>query len=77
MKKIKEVVIRDEFIRLGQALKLVGFVDSGLEAKLLIQQGHIFVNGIVERQRGKKLVENDEVSFHGNEFVIKKQSAES
>ena len=68
---MEEVIIRDEFIKLGQALKLAGLVESGVDAKMVIQDGLVRVNGQVETQRGKKLVDNDEVSFDGNTFVIK------
>ena len=68
---MEEVIIRDEFIKLGQALKLSGLVESGVDAKMVIQDGLVRVNGQVETQRGKKLVNKDEVSFDGNTFVIK------
>ena len=68
---MEEVIIRDEFIKLGQALKLAGLVESGVDAKMVIQDGLVKVNGRVETQRGKKLVDKDEVSFDGNIFVIK------
>ena len=68
---MEEVIIRDEFIKLGQALKLAGLVESGVDAKMVIQDGLVKVNGQVETQRGKKLVDKDEVSFDGNTFVIK------
>lgn len=68
---MEEVIIRDEFIKLGQALKLAGLVESGVDAKMVIQDGLVKVNGQVETQRGKKLVNKDEVSFDGNTFVIK------
>lgn len=68
---MEEVIIRDEFIKLGQALKLAGLVESGVDAKMVIQDGLVKVNGRVETQRGKKLVDKDEVSFDGNTFVIK------
>lgn len=68
---MEEVIIRDEFIKLGQALKLAGLVESGVNAKMVIQDGLVKVNGQVETQRGKKLVNKDEVSFDGNTFVIK------
>ena len=64
------VTIRDEFIKLGQALKLAGLVDSGVEAKIVIQDGQVLVNGQVECQRGKKLVSGDVVSYKGSEFQI-------
>ena len=49
-----ELKLRDEFIKLGQALKAAGFVDSGVEAKLVILDGQVKVNGETEYQRGKK-----------------------
>lgn len=67
---MKEITIRDEYIRLGQALKLAGLVDSGLEAKLAIQDGEVSVNGEKEYQRGKKLRHGDVVAFRGEEFGI-------
>ncbi len=68
---MEEVTIRDDYIKLGQALKLAGLVESGVDAKVVIQDGQVKVNGRVETQRGKKLVENDEVSFDGNSFIIR------
>lgn len=62
--------IKDDFIKLGQALKLAGLVDSGVDAKFVIQDGLVKVNGAVEVQRGKKLVAGDVVSYNGKEFVI-------
>ena len=62
--------IKDDFIKLGQALKLAGLVDSGVDAKFVIQDGLVKVNGSVEVQRGKKLVSGDVVSYNGKEFVI-------
>lgn len=68
---MKEIKIRDDYIKLGQALKLAGLVDSGVDAKMAIQDGLVKVNGHVETQRGKKLVDKDEVSFDGSAFVIR------
>ena len=62
--------IKDDFIKLGQALKLAGLVDSGVDAKFVIQDGLVKVNGNVEVQRGKKLVSGDVVSYNGKEFVL-------
>ena len=45
----------EDFIRLGQVLKAVGFVDSGAEAKEVIQDGQVKVNGEMELRRGRKL----------------------
>ncbi len=68
---MEEVRIKDEFIKLGQALKLANLVESGVDAKFVIQDGLVKVNGEVCTQRGKKLVDGDQVSFEGNTFVIK------
>ena len=69
-----EVSIReeDEFIKLGQALKKGGLVDSGVEAKVVIQDGQVRLNGQVEVQRGKKLHDGDIVSYNGEELKIVK-----
>ena len=61
---------RDDFIKLGQALKLAGMVSSGVEAKIMIQDGQVCVNGEVEVQRGKKLYDGDIISFNGEEAQI-------
>lgn len=65
-----EIKIKDDSIKLGQALKLAGLVESGVDAKFVIQNGQVQVNGRVETQRGKKLIDNDEVCFEGNRFVV-------
>ena len=67
---MEEVRIRDDYIRLGQALKLAGLVGSGVDAKIVIQDGQVRVNGQVETQRGKKLVAGDQVEFEGKTFEI-------
>ncbi len=64
------IQIRDEFIKLGQALKLAGLVDSGVEAKEVITSGQVKVNGQVEIQRGKKIVDGDVVEFDGSQFKV-------
>jgi len=60
----------DEFIKLGQFLKAVGFSDSGAEAKDEIINGNVKVNGEVELRRGKKLKDGDTVSFAGKTVKI-------
>ena len=64
------VKLRDEYIKLGQALKAAGLVSSGLDAKTVIQNGMVKVNGEVETQRGKKLYDGDEVSYDGETIRI-------
>ena len=68
--KMEQIQIRDEFIKLGQAMKLSGMVESGLDAKLFIQDGEVKVNGEVELRRGRKLYKGDQVEFDGEEFTI-------
>lgn len=64
------IQLREEFIKLGQALKAVGYVESGVEAKEVIQDGQVTVNGEVETRRGRKLYAGDIVSFNGEEIGI-------
>lgn len=69
---METIKIRDEFIKLGQALKLAGLVDSGVMAKNVILDGLVKVNGSVELQRGKKLYEGDVFSFQGEDVKVTK-----
>ena len=62
----------DEFIKLGQALKKASLVGSGVDAKMVIQDGLVQVNGEVEVQRGKKLHDGDVVSYDGETIQIVK-----
>ena len=64
----REVPIRDESIRLGQFLKLSDLIDNGADAKPLLMQGLVFVNGELETRRGRQLVKGDVVSV-GDEAV--------
>ena len=63
---------QDEFIKLGQALKAAGLVESGVEAKDVIQNGLVLVNGEIDTRRGRKLYQGDTASFDGNEIKIEK-----
>ncbi|MCQ2497802.1 MAG: RNA-binding S4 domain-containing protein [Lachnospiraceae bacterium] len=64
------IKIKDEFIKLGQALKLAGLVDSGVEAKIVILDGKVKVNGETEYQRGKKLHNNDIFEYNGKAVKV-------
>ena len=64
------LLLKEEYIKLGQALKAAGFVESGVDAKFAVQDGLVKVNGQVETQRGKKLVEGDIVEYDGNSIKI-------
>ncbi len=64
------IKLREDFIKLGQALKAAGLVESGVDAKFVIQDGLVKVNGQIETQRGKKLVAGDVVEFDGLQIKI-------
>ena len=64
------IKIRDEYIKLGQALKLAGLVDSGVDAKIEIQDGNVKVNGEIELQRGKKIYVGDVLEFDGQQVRV-------
>ena len=62
----------EDYIKLGQALKATGLVESGLEAKEMIQQGLVIVNGEIDERRGRKLYDGDEVVFDDQKISIQK-----
>ena len=67
---METIKIRDEYIKLGQALKLAGLVESGVQAKIEIQEGFVKVNGEVEYQRGKKIHAGDMIEFNGQQIKV-------
>lgn len=67
---MNEIKLRDEYIKLGQALKADGLVESGVEAKIVIQNGEVKVNGTICTQRGKKLYDGDIVEYNGSQIKI-------
>ena len=67
---MQTIHLRDEYIKLGQALKAAGLAESGVDAKYSIQDGLVRVNGEVEVRRGKKLVAGDVVTFNGETIKI-------
>ena len=66
----REVAIRDDVIRLGQLLKLAGIADSGVEAKELLADAAVHVNGEPERRRGRQLRAGDVVDVGGERIVV-------
>ena len=62
--------LRDEYIKLGQALKAAGLVESGVEAKEVITEGLVTVNGETDTRRGRKLYAGDIILFDGEEIRI-------
>lgn len=67
---MKEIKIKDEFIKLGQLLKLAGLVSSGVEAKIVIAEGEVSYNGEIETRRGKKVYPGDTVDFDGETIKV-------
>ena len=67
---MESIHLKDEFIKLGQALKLAGVVQDGVQAKYVIQDGLVKVNGEVDERRGRKVYEGDIISFEGNEIKV-------
>lgn len=69
---MEEVTLRDEFIKLGQVIKLVGIAEDGVEAKEIIANGKAKVNGEVDLRRGRKLYDGDIVDCMGRQIKIVK-----
>jgi ribosome-associated protein len=68
----RDVVVRDVPIELCQLLKFSGLAASGGEAKQLITAKRVFVNGVLETQKRKKLVEGDRVEFGGRTILVRR-----
>ena len=64
------ITLRDDHIKLGQALKAAGLVESGVMAKEVIVDGQVRVNGETDTRRGRKLYAGDIVTFNGEEIRI-------
>ena len=67
---METIKLREEYINLGQALKAAGLVESGVEAKEVIVDGLVKVNGETDTRRGRKLYAGDIVTFDGEEIRI-------
>jgi ribosome-associated protein len=67
---MRDVVVRDDMIRLGQFLKLADAVDAGSDVKRLLAAGEVSVNGDVETRRGRQLARGDEVAVAGMSFRV-------
>lgn len=67
---MEAIKIKDDFIKLGQVLKLAGIAESGVDAKEIIQSGLVKVNGEVDERRGRKLYNGDIVEFEGKQIKI-------
>ena len=69
---MQTIHLKDDFIKLGQALKAAGVVESGVDAKFAVQDGLVKVNGEVDTRRGRKLTAGDEVTYNGETVKIEK-----
>ena len=67
---MEAIQISDDFIKLGQALKLAGLVSSGVEAKIVIQNCEVKVNGETDTRRGRKLYPQDTFEFNGKTVMV-------
>ena len=67
---VEEIEVGPTGIRLGQLLKLVGVVDTGGQARSLLDDGAVAVNGEVETRRGRQLAPGDVVTLHGRELRL-------
>ena len=70
MGEARDVTIRGDGIRLGQLLKLAGVADSGSEAKALLAEGSVSVNGAREERRGRQLAPGDVVEADGERLRV-------
>ena len=67
---MQTIHLREDFIKLGQALKLAGLVESGVDAKFVIQDGLVKVNGQIETRRGKKFIAGDMIEYDGQTIRV-------
>jgi ribosome-associated protein len=77
MVRERTVAIRTEFIELAALLKWAQVADSGGEAKRLIKDGHVRVNGEIERRRGRKIVSGDRIAIGGEVILVTQPEAQS
>ncbi len=68
---MRDISIRDDVIRLGQFLKLADLIDAGADAKQLLLDGAVTVNGEPETRRGRQLHRGDQVSVHGEDLTVR------
>ncbi len=67
---MENIYIKDDFIKLGQALKLSGLVESGVDAKFDIQDGNVKVNNELETRRGRKIKVGDLIEYKGQTIAV-------
>lgn len=69
---METIQLREDYIKLGQALKAAGLVSSGIDAKMVIQDELVKVNGEMENRRGRKLYDGDIVEYNETQIKIVK-----
>ena len=67
---MEEITVKDDFIKLGQALKLAELAGSGVDAKFMIEDGIVSVNGKVELRRGRKVRPGDVIELEGHQVKV-------
>lgn len=70
MKNEKEVLIRTEYIKLGQLLKLCGYISNGSDAKFFLEENNVIVLGVKEERRGKKIYPGDTVFINEDKVLV-------
>lgn len=70
---MKEIFIKEQFIRLDSALKFCGEAQTGGQAKIIIQEGQVSVNGEICTMRGKKLYNGDKIKYNDCEYIVKNE----
>ncbi|WP_314011429.1 RNA-binding S4 domain-containing protein [Pseudostreptobacillus hongkongensis] len=66
-----EINITSEYIKLDQLLKFTNLVESGSNAKELILEGYVLVDGVVETRRGRKIYRGMKVELNGESIIVK------
>ena len=66
--------ITTDYIKLDSFLKGVNVVGSGGEAKIIIAEGQVCVNGETEMRRGRKLYPGDRVALGGHDFTVEREA---
>ena len=70
MATVKSVKISDEYVSLGQFLKICDLISSGGEAKLFLKENEVLVNGQAEDRRGRKLYDKDLIKIRDEVYQI-------
>lgn len=74
---MRAVEISDEYIKLGQLLKLAGMVSSGVEAKIVIQNGEVKVNNETDTRRGRKIYPQDIIEYNEKQVIVLQAGSEN